>query len=198
MRPAGQAPSLRANGFSTRRPDRTAEVQFQFLQMLIKQIHIGIITIENSEDIVLINPTAETLHNMKGVRNWRLVEQLNPDFYNEVKNLQGNGRKIITLLYNNQSKMLSLDVRTLLILERPIVLITFQDINNELEQKEFDARIINLFLEIETSLLKYLSQSSAPDKVLDNFVRIVKSTSFHSIWYSEFVNQKFFKMFPNQ
>lgn len=64
-----------------------------------------------------------------------------------------------------------------------------------LEQKEFDARIINLFLEIEPRLVKYLAQSSAPDKVLDNFVRIVKSTSFHSIWYNEFTNHKFFETF---
>ncbi|KAB2845933.1 MAG: hypothetical protein F9K45_02960 [Melioribacteraceae bacterium] len=66
-----------------------------------------------------------------------------------------------------------------------------------LEQKQFDAKIINLFLEIEPYLIKYLRQSSAPDKVLDNFVRIVKSTSFHSIWYSEFSNLKFFNMFLN-
>lgn len=64
-----------------------------------------------------------------------------------------------------------------------------------LEQKQFDAKIINLFLQIEPYLVKYLSRSAAPDKVLDNFVRIVKSTSFHSIWYSEFANLKFFNMF---
>ena len=64
-----------------------------------------------------------------------------------------------------------------------------------LEQKQFDTKIINLFSEIETFLIRYLRQSSAPDKVLDNFVRIVKSTSFHSIWYSEFANPKFFEMF---
>ncbi len=115
------------------------EAQFQFLQMLVRQLHIGIITIENESDIVLINPTAETLSNLKGVKNWKLVKQLNPGFYNEVTNLGGEGRKLVTLAQNNQTKVLALDVRTLLILEQPIVLITFQDINNELEQKEFEA-----------------------------------------------------------
>ncbi len=115
------------------------EAQFQFLQMLVRQLHIGIITLENDSDIVLINPTAESLHQMKGVKNWNLVKQLNPEFYNEVNNLGGEGRKLVTLQHHQQNKVLALDVRTLLILEKPVVLITFQDINNELEQKEFEA-----------------------------------------------------------
>lgn len=64
-----------------------------------------------------------------------------------------------------------------------------------LEQKEFDSRIINMFHKIEPSLIKYLNQSQSPDKVLDNFVRIIKSTSNQSIWYYEFSNVKFFNMF---
>ncbi|MBI1938413.1 MAG: hypothetical protein HYS25_09815 [Ignavibacteriales bacterium] len=64
-----------------------------------------------------------------------------------------------------------------------------------LNQKEFDARTINLFEKIEPALLKYLKTSAAPDNVLDNFVKIIRAASLLSIWYNEFTDEKFFKLF---
>ncbi len=64
-----------------------------------------------------------------------------------------------------------------------------------LGQKEFDSRTINLFDKIEPALLKYLSQATDPDRVLENFVKIIRSVKFPSIWYTEFANEKFFISF---
>jgi [glutamine synthetase] adenylyltransferase / [glutamine synthetase]-adenylyl-L-tyrosine phosphorylase len=62
-------------------------------------------------------------------------------------------------------------------------------------QKEFDVRTINLFTKIEQSCIDYLLKSTAPDRVLENFVKIIRSTLFPSIWYREFSNTKFFERF---
>lgn len=115
------------------------EVQYQFLQMLINQIHVGIISLENKTDIVLINPVAEQLLNLQGIKNWKLAAQLNPSFVSEVEQLGDNGRKLITLPLRDDTQMLSVDVRTLLTPETPVKLITFQDINAEIQQKEIEA-----------------------------------------------------------
>jgi glutamate-ammonia-ligase adenylyltransferase len=64
-----------------------------------------------------------------------------------------------------------------------------------LGQKEFDKNIIELFRNIESTLFKYLRKSLTPDLVLKNFVRIIKSDNFPSIWYSAFEDEKFFKSF---
>ncbi|MBI9070664.1 MAG: hypothetical protein JEY94_03660 [Melioribacteraceae bacterium] len=64
-----------------------------------------------------------------------------------------------------------------------------------LGQKQFDNRTIALFNKISTTLYKYLCNSISPDKVLDNFSRIIKTIHFPSIWYSEFQNEKFFLRF---
>lgn len=147
------------------------EAQFQFLQLLVNQLHIGIITIENESDIILMNPTAAALPNLKGVKNWKLVKQLNVEFYNEVTNLGGEGRKLITLSQNNQTNVLALDVRTLIILEQPIILITFQDINHELEQKEFEAwnRLIRILThEIMNSVTPISSLTETMKSMLED------------------------------
>lgn len=64
-----------------------------------------------------------------------------------------------------------------------------------LGQKEFDKNTTELFRNIEGTLLKYLKKSLNPDLVLQNFVRIIKSDNFPSIWYNAFEDEKFFKSF---
>lgn len=64
-----------------------------------------------------------------------------------------------------------------------------------IERKEFDSRTIQLFNSIEPDLCKYLSKCSDTDKVVENFTRVIRTTKFPSIWYSEFTNKKFFLSF---
>ncbi len=62
-------------------------------------------------------------------------------------------------------------------------------------QKEFDTRTINLFNKIEPQLIEYLENCVNPDRVLENFVKVIRAATFQSIWYSEFTNNKFFTLF---
>ena len=64
-----------------------------------------------------------------------------------------------------------------------------------LGQKEFDKKSIEYFEKIESILIKYLETAVAPDIILQNFVRIIRNTNFPSIWFKEFLNKKFFKLF---
>jgi two-component system nitrogen regulation sensor histidine kinase NtrY len=114
------------------------EAQYHFLQMLMRQIQIGIIAVKD-EEITLINPTAEEMLQLHGPISWRLITQNNFSFIKEIEQLGDNGRKLIELKREGETKFLSVDVRTLIILDRPQKLITFQDINSEIEQKEIEA-----------------------------------------------------------
>jgi glutamate-ammonia-ligase adenylyltransferase len=60
-------------------------------------------------------------------------------------------------------------------------------------QKEFDQRTVSLFEEINPDLIEYLKKSSAPDRVLDNFVKIIRSVTPASIWYAELCDKLFLK-----
>jgi len=70
-------------------------------------------------------------------------------------------------------------------------LIYLQSGSGLLEQKEFDNRTILLFSEIEKILFNYLKKSKSPDNILENFVRLIKSQNFPSIWYNEFKDTNF-------
>jgi len=62
-------------------------------------------------------------------------------------------------------------------------------------QKTFDNKTIFLFSNFESYLLRYLKTSKAPDKILENFAKVLRNISFPSILYSEFKNQKFLQLF---
>lgn len=64
-----------------------------------------------------------------------------------------------------------------------------------LQQKQFDKQTISSFLKVENTLIKSLQNSSNPDLMLDNFVKVIKSRPLPSIWYNEFLNDKFFSSF---
>ena len=64
-----------------------------------------------------------------------------------------------------------------------------------LDKKQFDSRTTNLFEKIEDQLLLFLTTSSDPDIVLENFARIIKYDNFPQIWYAEFSDSAFFDLF---
>ncbi len=111
------------------------EAQYQFLQMLVNQIQIGIISVQE-ENIILINPTAEKILNIKGIKSWKLVQQQNPKV---VAELSDDGKKIIEVKSTEGTKMLAVEISSLIMMDKPFRLITLQDINSEIEQKELEA-----------------------------------------------------------
>lgn len=115
------------------------EAQFHFLQMLVNTLHVGIISLKNNSEVTLINPTAEELLGIKGIKNWKFVREYNPSFVRELELIGENGRRLVEVGGHKDTKTFSIDVTTLFIFDAPHKLITFQDINAEIEQKEIEA-----------------------------------------------------------
>jgi len=111
------------------------EAQYQFLQLLVNQIQVGIISLQD-ESIILINPVAEKLLGIKNMKNWRLFEQFNPKIAAELK---GDGKKLLEMKSDEGTKILATEISTLMMIDKHYTLITLQDINSEIEQKEIEA-----------------------------------------------------------
>lgn len=114
------------------------EAQFQFLQMLVRQLQIGLIALEGDR-LTLINPTAESILGIKDTPNWKLVKELQPAFFDTIGNLGDHGKQLLEFKTASDTRFLSVDVSTMTILDRTIKVITIQDINSEIEQKEIEA-----------------------------------------------------------
>jgi len=58
-------------------------------------------------------------------------------------------------------------------------------------QKLFDVSTSQAYSEIENILLKHLNNSHSPDKILNNFVKIIKQVKLPSIWFKELKDKQF-------
>ena len=111
------------------------EAQYQFLQLLVNQIQVGIISLLD-ENIILINPVAEKILGIRDLKNWKLLEQHNPKVAEE---LSQDGKKLIEIKSHEGTKILAVEISTVLMIDKRYKLITLQDINSEIEQKEIEA-----------------------------------------------------------
>jgi len=146
------------------------EAQYHFLQTLVRQLQFGIISLEN-ESITIINPMAEQLAGIPGAKSWKLVRQLNPEFASRIEALGDNARNLMPFTINGEKKVFAVDIRTPIILDKPCKLITFQDINSEIEQKEIEAwhKLIRILThEIMNSVTPIASLTETMQTVLED------------------------------
>jgi glutamate-ammonia-ligase adenylyltransferase len=126
--------------------------------------------------------------------------------FKDVKELRGtvaNHRKDVSAIFNS---IINVDVQT----EKENLIDEIIFVNKSKAQKnldflregkgllgnrEFDKRSIDAFNLIEGHLYKRLKESVDPDRLLENFVRVIRNAQFPSIWYSEFSDAEFFNFF---
>jgi nitrogen fixation/metabolism regulation signal transduction histidine kinase len=143
------------------------EAQYQFLQLLVNQIQVGIISVME-ENISLINPVAEKIIGVQGVRNWKVLEQMSPAIATQLKE---DGKRLIEIKSASGIRILSVEVSHLLMIDKSYRLITLQDINSEIEQKEIEAwhKLIRILThEIMNSVTPMASLSETMQAMLSN------------------------------
>lgn len=147
------------------------EAQYHLLQRLVSNINIAIIAVQNNAEISIINPAAEKLIGETGAKSWKILEQLQPSFTQLIEGIGDNGRKLAEWKVGGESKMLSIDVSTNVLLDLPHRLIIIQDINQEIEQKEIEAwhKLIRILThEIMNSVTPISSLTETTQSMLRN------------------------------
>ena len=143
------------------------EAQYQFLQLLVNQIQVGIISVMD-EDITLINPVAEKIMGVKGTRNWKILETMSPMIAGQLKD---QGKRLIEVKSPGETRILAVEVTRVQMIDKPYRLITLQDINSEIEQKEIEAwhKLIRILThEIMNSVTPIVSLSETMQGMLSN------------------------------
>lgn len=115
------------------------ESQFQLLQAIIDKISFGIIVVNQDDAVLLINQSALDVLGMERTRDWKNMQRQNIEFTRQVENMGDHGRKLIELDTGLEIRQLSVYHHSLVILEKTCRVITFYDIQEEIEQKEIEA-----------------------------------------------------------
>jgi nitrogen fixation/metabolism regulation signal transduction histidine kinase len=137
--------------------------QESYYQEILKQAKIGVLTINSKGHILYSNPTAKRFLNSDPLNHVRQLEKVNEKLYRFLSELQPFERKLFQLTNERETTQLVFKATEVVLNKATLTLITIQDINNELDQKETDSwmKLIRVFTHEIMNTIAPISSISA-------------------------------------
>jgi signal transduction histidine kinase len=157
------------------------EAQFKYFQYILEHVNLGIVSIKKEDlfgphsesEMLFLNKAACDILRQPQHKYWHRLANNIPWFVDEIKKIAGGGKTLVDFGDENERKQLSLEVIEIQMLSIPHLIITFQDIRSEIEQKEIEAwhnvikilahEMLNSLTENEKGELLTLDQMDAED-----------------------------------
>lgn len=119
------------------------EAIFQLIKTILEQVPVGVIVINRSqsenEEIAFFNQAASSLLSVPAYKYWHRLKQHLPSFANEVEHISSGGKRFLELKIQEKLIQLSTEVIPLNLYGKNYTIISFQNIKDEIEQKETEA-----------------------------------------------------------
>jgi len=115
------------------------ESQFMLLQAILDKISFGIIAFNEEDEVLLINQSAVDYLKIERTKEWNYIKKQRRDFTSQLENMVDDGRKLVELSEGGDRQQLSVYNHTLVLLGKYCRIVTFYDIQDEIEQKEIEA-----------------------------------------------------------
>lgn len=147
------------------------ESQFQLFKLILEKINVGIITVNDQGEIGIVNQAASSLLDIPQLHQWERLKARYPDFCATVDELSFGGRKLVQIDTLSGLKELSIDVNPVRLTGSSHYIIAFQDIKDEIEQKEIEAwhKLIRILThEIMNSITPITSLTETMRSLLKN------------------------------
>lgn len=123
------------------------EAQYKYFKYILEHVNLGIISIKKEDlykdhadsEILFLNRAACEILRQPQHKYWHRIASNVPWFDKEVKSLAQGGKSLVDFGDDIERKQLSLEVMEIQLLNAPYLIIAFQDIRSEIEQKEMEA-----------------------------------------------------------
>ena len=123
------------------------EAQFKYFQYILEHVTLGIISIKKEDlfnthsdtEMLFLNKAASDILQQPQHKYWHRLAKHVPWLIAEIKKISDGGKTLVDLGDETERKQLSLEVIEIQLLNIPYLIITFQDIRSEIEQKEIEA-----------------------------------------------------------
>ena len=118
---------------------------FQLIKTILEQVPVGVVVVKDYgkdpglSEIVFFNQAANNLLGIPAYKYWRRLSSHIPEFAAEIVNIANGGKKFIELKLQDKLIQLSTEVIPLNLYLTDYTIISFQNIKDEIEQKETEA-----------------------------------------------------------
>ncbi len=126
-----------SNLIQTERRERKAE--YTYLNYIIEHMGVGVVTFKENGSIDLINPAAKKIFPEEILLNLSDFNTFNPEFEEMIRALELNEGALIRIMVRNELFYLTVRKSLFKLHGNSIWLISFQDINSELDKKELES-----------------------------------------------------------
>lgn len=113
--------------------------QYQYMMALINQLQISVLAYDEKERIHLANEAFLGLLGQKNILNLGNIKHENETLYHQIKAIKNGETLVLKTTINNQMRRLSISASSFRLRGNHYKLISFQDINAELDQNEMEA-----------------------------------------------------------
>lgn len=151
------------------------EAIFQLIKTILEQVPVGVIVVNNTEqekeEIAFFNQAASSLLGVPAYKYWHRLKEHLPSFSNEVEQISSGGKRFLELKIQDKLIQLSTEVIPLNLYGNNYTIISFQNIKDEIEQKETEAwnRLIGVIShEILNSITPISSLSDTINKMVSD------------------------------
>jgi len=115
------------------------EVHYNYLQALVNNINIGIISYLTSGEIQLFNKSASYLLNMPVPKTLKHIEAYHPNLYTLLERANPGGKNVLTIKREDEILKIAVQVKEFKQQSRIYKLISLQDIRAELDAQELES-----------------------------------------------------------
>jgi two-component system, NtrC family, nitrogen regulation sensor histidine kinase NtrY len=115
------------------------EAQYHYLKTIVQHIAIGLIVLDENEEVQLINNSAKKLLNTNDLANLKQLSAELSAFVAYIRQPESTERELIKLRGNDQILHLAVRTTSVKLMGDVFRIISIQDIQSELEEKEMEA-----------------------------------------------------------
>jgi two-component system, NtrC family, nitrogen regulation sensor histidine kinase NtrY len=115
------------------------ESQLQYMNYIVKHVGIGLLSFDQDGNIEIINQAAKDLLGIVEINSISSLESVHRGLPVTLMKIKPEEQKVITLKSGNHLQQLAIRISVFKISQREIRLVSFQDIKNELDEKEMES-----------------------------------------------------------
>lgn len=115
------------------------EANYQYFRSVFKHLSIGLITFGEKGEIQIINTAAKRILDMEELKNISEISGINKELFLAINNLRTGGSELIKIAHPDGIMQISVYVIELLMRGEKFKLVSLQNIQSELEEKEMEA-----------------------------------------------------------
>ena len=113
--------------------------QEQYFKTLLEQVGTGILTFNSKGFVLHANSSAKKLFGIGVLTHISQLERINKTLYQEVRDIKPFGQRLVSFATERETIQLSLKATPFRIKDQELMLMSVQNIRNELDEKELDS-----------------------------------------------------------